>query len=618
MEQYRIAEHENRSYSMGLTKVYGGIQLCVAAKGDECRVLFFRAGGEDPVMTLSFPEESRRGDVWSMTVLGEDFSGLEYCFEIDGRLFADPYGRRFTGRKNWGDLEGASNLLKTPLEFSEFDWEDDKSPQIPYEDSIIYRLHGRGFTKHVSSKVKNKGTFQAIIDKIPYFKELGITAVELMPVNEFSEVIMPEHVPGNPYVVEKPTGKLNYWGYTSGYYFAPKAAYASGKTKDPVLEFKALVKALHKEGLELIAELFFTGKENPTFVLDAVRFWADEFHVDGIHLAGFPPLNVIAQDPFLSRVKLWAVSWEGVSGGMVKHLGEYNDGFLVDMRRVLKGDEDEMSNLVFRSRRNPAECGVINYMAGTNGFTMMDMVSYDMKHNEENGENNQDGNPYNYSWNCGAEGPTRRKKVVELRKKQLRNAFLLLFLSQGTPLIMAGDEFGNSQSGNNNAYCQDNEVSWLNWNQQKTNRDIFEFAKAVIAFRMAHPVFHMPKEPMIMDYKACGLPDVSYHGVKAWCPEFENFRRQLGIFYFGEYGRKPDGTADNNFYVAYNMHWEPHEFDLPNLSKGERWHVAFNTDVKEVNGMYMEGTEPVTEGRQFLIPPRTIVVFIGKNDSERI
>lgn len=595
MEQYKIAKHEMGTYSMGLSRVSGGIRLSVAAQGEECRVLIYRTGDETPVQTLSFPAESRKGDVWNITILGEDFNNLEYCFEIDGKLFSDPYGTRFTGREVWGDLEQASTILRTPIEFSDFDWEEDKLLQIPYEDSIIYRLHNRGFTKHASSKVKNRGTFDAIREKIPYLKELGITAVELMPVNEFSEVIMPEPVYGNPFGVDKPVGKLNYWGYASGWYFAPKASYAS--IKDPALEFKGLVKALHKEGLELIVELFFTGKEPPSFVLDVVRYWADEFHVDGIHLVGTPPLNLLERDPYLSRIKLFAVSWDKIFEGKVKHLGEYNDGFLVDMRRVLKGDEEQMKNLAFRTRSNPGGYGVINYMANTNGFTMMDMVSYDTKHNEENGEKNQDGNPYNYSWNCGVEGPTKRKKVVELRKKQLRNAFLLLFLSQGTPLIMAGDEFGNSQSGNNNAYCQDNEVSWLNWNLVKTNQDILEFVKAVIAFRKAHPVFHMPKEPRIMDYLACGFPDVSYHGIKAWCPEFDNFRRQLGIFYCGEYGRKPDGTADDNFYVAYNMHWEPHEFDLPNLPKKEQWHVVFHTDKGEENGMYPEGREPAAEGK---------------------
>ena len=610
MEQYRIAKHEMGAYPLGLTKVSGGIRLCVAAEGKECRVHIYKTGAKEPVQTLSFPSDRRKGDVWNMTILGEDFNDLEYCFEIDGKLFSDPYGKRFTGRETWGDLEHASALLRTPMEFADFDWEGDKLPQIPYEESIIYRLHNRGFTKHASSKVKHRGTFDAIGEKIPYLKELGVTAVELMPVNEFSEVIMPEYVHGDPSGVDKPTGKLNYWGYTSGYYFAPKASYAWGK--DPALEFKSLVKAFHREGLELIVELFFTGKEPPSFVLDAVRFWADEFHVDGIHLVGTLPLDLLGRDPYLSRIKLFAVSWEPVSKGEVKHLGEYNDGFLIDMRRVLKGDEEQMKNLALRTRRNPPEYGTINYMANTNGFSMMDMVSYDTRHNEKNGENNQDGSPYNYSWNCGVEGPTKRKKVMELRKKQLRNAFLLLLLSQGTPLIMAGDEFGNSQSGNNNAYCQDNEVSWLNWNLVRTNQDILEFAKAVIAFRKAHPVFHMPKEPRIMDYLACGFPDVSYHGVKAWCPEFDNYRRQLGVFYCGEYGKRPDETSDNNFYVAYNMHWEPHEFDLPNLPKKERWHVAFHTDRADANGMYPEGKEPVAEGKRFLVPPRSIVVLMGK------
>lgn len=610
MEQYKIAEHETGAYPMGLSKVPGGVHLRVAGEGEECRVLMFQAGDKDPVLTLSFPVELRKGDVWSMTILGENFKGLEYCFEIDGKLFSDPYGRRFTGRELWGDLEHASVILRTPIEFTDFDWEGDRLPQIPYEDSILYRLHTRGFTQHPSFKGKNRGTFDAIQEKIPYLKELGITGLELMPVNEFSEIIMEEHGYGNPFGVDKPSGKLNYWGYTAGNYFAPKASYASGE--NPALELKTLVKALHKEGLELIVELFFTEKETPSLVLDAVRFWADEFHVDGIHLVGAPPLDLLGRDPYLSRLKLFANSWDPAWGGKIKHLGEYNDGFLTDMRRVLKGDEEQMKNLAFRTRRNPAEYGTINYMANTNGFPMMDMVSYDTRHNEGNGENNQDGNPYNYSWNCGVEGPTRRKKVMELRKKQLRNAFLLLFLSQGTPLVMAGDEFGNSQSGNNNAYCQDNEVSWLNWNLLKTNQDILEFVKAVIAFRKAHPVFHMPVEPRIMDYLACGFPDVSYHGVKAWCPEFDNFRRQLGIFYYGEYGKRPDGKADNNFYVAYNMHWEPYEFDLPNLPKKEQWHVAFHTDEGEENGMFPEGKELAVEGKRYLVPSRSIVVFIGK------
>jgi glycogen operon protein len=610
MEQYRIKAGD-RTYPMGLHIVPEGLHVCTAAEGEHCRLLLFKDGEMEPSQIISFPQEFRRGNVFSMTVSLDDISGLSYCFDIDGIHFSDPYGRSFLGREVWGDLERAQDIFLCPIKERDFDWEGDTLPCIPYEDSIIYRMHCRGFTKHSSSGVKWKGTFQGILEKIPYLKDLGVTTVELLPVNEFQEVILPEVVQGNPFGVDKPTGKINYWGYGPGFYFSPKVSYSSLEN-DPGRELKNLVKALHKEGLELMTELYFTGKEPASFVLDVVRFWAEEFHLDGIHLTGFLPLELLRNDPYLSKIKLLAHSWEEKIEGKDKHLADCNDDFLVDMRRVLKGDEDQMKHLAFRMRNNPSDRAVINYMASTNGFTMMDMVSYDTKHNEGNGEKNQDGNPYNHSWNCGMEGPTRKKAVVERRKKQLRNAFLLLFLSQGTPLIMAGDEFGHSQSGNNNAYCQDNEVTWLNWNLVKKNQDLLDFVKALIAFRKSHPVFRMSKEPRLMDYLACGLPDLSYHGVRTWCPEFENFRRQLGVFYCGAYGAKADGTRDENFYVIFNMHWEPHKFDLPSLKEGKSWHIVFHTDEIERNSMYGFGEEPQVEGRNFLVPPRTIVVFIGK------
>lgn len=613
METYKIITDDVQIYPMGLTIMKNRIHVSVASDGDTCSLLLFEKGAEEPYCNIPMSEDQRMGDVWGLTLEGLDISNLKYCFEVDGIQRSDSYGRSFYGWESWANPENVGKVLKSPMEQEEFDWEGDTPLRIPYEDSIIYRIHTRGFTKHVSSKVADKGTWKAVIEKIPYMKELGVTTVEIMPVTEFQEVIVRGGVDGNPYGNEEPTGKINYWGYTDGYYFAPKASYCSGKNKNPVLEFKTLVKELHKAGMELVLELYFDGAENPTFVLDAIRFWVREYHLDGVHLVGFAPASIIGQDPYLSKTKLFATSWEGVNGGREKHLAEYNDGFMVDMRRLLKGDEDQMNNLVFRSKQNPKHCGVINYMANTNGFTMMDMVSYDMKHNEANGEQNHDGNVYNYSWNCGIEGPTRRKKLVELRKKQIRNAFLLVLLSQGTPLLLSGDEFGKSKSGNNNTYCQDNELSWLNWNQRKTNKDIYEFVKDIIAFRKAHPVFHMEEEPRVMDYLACGHPDVSYHGVKAWCPEFENFRRQLGIMYCGEYGKKSDGTPDNYFFVAYNMHWEPHDFSLPNLPKKMKWYMAINTDEKEVNGIYPEGEEPVLEDqKQCMIPARTIIVFIGK------
>lgn len=431
---------------------------------------------------------------------------------------------------------------------------------------------------------------------------------------------MPENVEGNPYGMSEPTGRLNYWGYAKAGMFAPKASYADPGT-NPVTEFKYMVRELHKAGLEVVPELYFSGREVPEFVLETVRFWVREYHVDGIHLTGYAPTVLLAKDPYLADTKLWALSWEAEkpAAGEKKHLGEYNDGFLIDMRRALKGDEEQMSSLIYRNRRNPAETGVLNFMAGTNGFTMMDMVSYDQKHNEANGENNRDGSDYNYSWNCGAEGHVRKKKIQELRSRQLRNAMLLLFLSQGTPVLLAGDEFGNSQNGNNNAYCQDNEISWLNWNLNKWDQALLDFVKHVIAFRKAHPVFHMKQEPRVMDYLACGHPDISYHGVNAWQPEFENFRRQIGILYCGAYAKKPNGENDDFFFVIFNMHWEPHSFALPNLPKNLVWSLAFDTSDSAAGGYYEEGQErQILNQKNYMVPSRSVLVFQGKKKAKNL
>lgn len=611
---------------MGLTRTDGGIHVSAVAAAKACSLLLFvkedKNGKEArfrEVRNIPFPEEGKTGHVWSMTLNGA-FDDLYYAFEADVKRFSDPYGRSFAGRERWGRLSHAKRLLLSPVAEPEFDWQGDRPLHIPYEDCIVYRAHVRGLTKHASSGTEHRGTFRGVVDKIPYFKELGITTLELLPPVEFQEVMMPENVEGNPYGMCEPTGRLNYWGYAKAGMFAPKASYADPGT-NPVTEFKYMVRELHKAGLEVVPELYFSGKEVPEFVLETVRFWVREYHVDGIHLTGYAPTVLLAKDPYLADTKLWALSWEAEkpAAGEKKHLGEYNDGFLIDMRRALKGDEEQMSSLIYRNRRNPAETGVLNFMAGTNGFTMMDMVSYDQKHNEANGENNRDGSDYNYSWNCGAEGHVRKKKIQELRSRQLRNAMLLLFLSQGTPVLLAGDEFGNSQNGNNNAYCQDNEISWLNWNLNKWDQALLDFVKHVIAFRKAHPVFHMKQEPRVMDYLACGHPDISYHGVNAWQPEFENFRRQIGILYCGAYAKKPNGENDDFFFVIFNMHWEPHSFALPNLPKNLVWSLAFDTSDSAAGGYYEEGQErQILNQKNYMVPSRSVLVFQGKKKAKNL
>ena len=448
-------------------------------------------------------------------------------------------------------------------------------------------------------------------------KKLGYTHVELMPVMEFNEVREETEVRMVKLPVENQPPKLNYWGYGDSFLFAPKASYSSGRRKHPDTELKTLVRELHKNNMELVLELYVSGKEDPSMVLDAVRYWAREYHIDGIHLVGDAPLKLIGQDPYLSRLKLWAEYWNGVDEGSHRRLGWYNEGFLRDMRQVLKGDDGSLNRLAYRAKLNLENSAVINYMAGTNGFTLADMVSYNEKHNEANGERGKDGPEENDSWNCGAEGPTRKRKVLELRKKQMKNAVLMLFFSQGTPMLLAGDEFGNSQSGNNNPYCQDNEITWLNWNQQKSNAEFYRFVKASIAFRKAHPVFHQVKPLLGMDSLGCGQPDISCHGMKAWQPDFSDSCHQLSIMYCGEYGHKKDGTRDEDFLLIYNMHWEPHSFALPKLSKGRRWHLVVDTGRKESENFQENGNEPMLEEQMtYEAEPRSIVVLMGKTHPE--
>lgn len=624
-----MAEYRNRNrilYPLGVTQEADGVRILVQGRAKEVCLLLYRPGKKTPCEEISFDPKYRMGDVWELALDRTDFASFEYNFMIDGKIVTDPNARVITGREKWADRKRAGKPVRGRILSEEFDWEDDVKPETPYAETILYKLHVRGFTAHASSGVSARGTYAGIVEKIPYLKDLGITAVELMPVTEFDEIMMSSSGSGFHNAKQEPTGYVNYWGYGPSYLYAVKTAYASRETMSAEGEFKTLVKELHKAGIECIPEMYFTGKELPGEILSVLRYWVEEYHVDGFHLTGFPDLSLAAEDPFLKRTKLFAENWNDVMNrrpkqgyvtpgdGAVsveeKNLAEYNMQFMEDMRRFLKGDEGMLSAFELRNRRNPMEYAVINYMANTNGFTLMDTVSYDRKHNEKNGEENRDGSDYNYSWNCGAEGPTRKKKIVELRKQLLKNAYLLLFLSQGVPLLLAGDEFGNSQDGNNNAYCQDNAVSWLNWKLLESHKDQVDFVKRLIAFRKAHKMFHMDREPRIMDYKSCGRPDVSYHGENAWKPEFENFRRQFGILYWGAYANRPDGSDDANFYVAYNMHWEPHMFGLPHLPKGAKWRVICNTGDPDAADLPTDGTGKVPKNQMMLaVPPRGIVIL---------
>ena len=572
----------------------------IETDAENVELLLFHPGEAEPFERIAFEEEYRIGNVWTMELDGYDCSNLEYGFEADGVWLADPCARAVVGREVWG--QKSLYFPRARMMQSVFDWKQDKKPEISYADSVIYRLHVRGFTMHESSGVVHKGSFLGLTEKISYLKDLGVTTVELMPVTDFDEQMWEN-------------GKLNYWGYGPSFLYAPKSSYGSG-TMPVETEFKTMVQALHKAGMECVMEIHFTGQEAPGTVLDVLRYWIQEYHVDGFKLSGAVSKALIAADPYLKHTKLFADNWDGVSlaGRQGKHpsaslraknLAVYNEEFQNDMRKVLKGDQEMLQSQIERIARNPKEYAVINYMANTSGFTMMDMVSYDGKHNEANGEENHDGTDNNFSWNCGEEGFTENKRVLCLRKQQIYNAFAFLLFSQGTPLLLAGDEFGNSQGGNNNAYCQDNEITWLNWDQLEENQDIYRFVKELIAFRRMHKVFHKDEQAKNADYRSLGSPDVSYHGQSAWKADFEYFRKQIGILYWGAYEKKEDGTADDTFYVAYNMHWGTHFLGLPKLPKGKVWRVLYDTSGE--NGRV--GAAIVKDKIRLQIPPRSIVIL---------
>jgi len=587
------------------------------------RLLIYEKDGKKgyvQVAELPFPEENRFGDVYCMAVEGIDVARHLYAYALGDRLFCDPYARLVYGREGFGDQRHLNRHLLAGFLSEGFDWEGDRPLNRPMSELVIYRMHVRGFTAHPSSGVADRGTFRGVQQKLHYLEELGVTAVEFLPVTEFEEV---EHTwmnqrqgdgAGLKKVPDKlPTGRVNYWGYVPSYLFAPKHSYHcenGGAGAD--VELKTLIKALHQKKIEVILDLYFPDGILDGMMLEAMRFWVLEYHVDGIHISGRRPCQAVAVDAVLARTKLFANDWGMVTKNRGHRLVQHHDGFLVDMRCFLKGDEGSLGRALARIWLNPEKEGIVNYMASTNGFSLADMVAFDQKHNEGNGEQNCDGTDFNYSWNCGVEGKTKRKPILSLRKSQMRNALAMLFLSQGTPLLEMGDEVAHTKEGNNNTFCQDNRLSWMNWRRNKSEEELYQFVRFLIAFRRCHKIFHMEEPFQGTDYQGVGCPDFSVHGQKPWRPEFEPFRRQLGLLYCGDYA----GELDKRFYVLYNMHWIGHSFALPPLPKGEVWKMAIHT-TKEAPYCYGEGEAFALENQENLeVAPRTVVVLVSGKEPD--
>ena len=566
-----MREVQGQPLPLGINISGDHVNFSVAVpEGERCWLLLYRAGEEEPKERYEMTEAI--GEVRFLALEGMDPADYEYNYMIGGEVTVDPYARGLAGRDIWGkERDIQKHEVRGVLKNGRYDWEGDEPLKLPFHSIVAYSLHVRGFTKHTSSGVEKKGTFSGVVEKLSYLKDLGINQIQCMPVYEFEEC-----------------GRFrNYWGYGQAYYFAPKSAYAA--SGDGERELKDMVKACHKEGIEVVLEMPFTGDTSKQLMEECLRYYCLEYHIDGFLLNPYvAPMDAIHADPILKHTKILV----------------HDTGFQTVMRRFLKGDEGMVRDVMYWLRHQSETKEILNMITGQTGFTLRDLVSYDGKHNEANGEQNQDGPDYNYSWNCGAEGPSRKKAVTELRKNQTRNAFFLLLLAQGTPCILAGDEFGNTQKGNNNVYCQDNPVGWLDWSGLEKHPELHDFVKELIAFRKKHPVFWPEKEMTGMTYSKKGVPDVSYHGENAWRVPLEVSSRQLGVYYSGT---DRTGEGDEDCFVAYNMHWLEHTFALPALPRGKKWYLIASTQ----EGI-LDKAEPLDDQKFAEVKERTIMIFSGR------
>lgn len=607
------------------------IAFCAAADpGSDVSLVLYRPGTNEISEEFPMPEDPYHGSLRSIRISGPAAQKTEYNFRINGKIVTDPFAQRLIGRPAFGKKENEKGLvLRAGLASGEPMDEQTPPLRLPYEDVVAYTLHVRGYTAHRSSGVRYKGTFRGLAEKIPYLKELGVNQLILLPAYDFNEIIerkRADHIPAYAQKAEAARAamegaakeaassgqkeedcKVNYWGFADeAYYMAPKAAYCA--TAKPDEEFRSLVRILHSNGIELIMEFGFPPRMSEAAVCRILSWWVRHYHVDGFMLLARPEITaMLAREESLADSKLISGYFntdeilEGASLKGRKLLADCNDGFKNDCRRLLKGDEGLLGAFSERMKQNHRCKAVMNYMTNHDGFTLMDLVSYDKKHNEANGEQNRDGAACDFSWNCGEEGPSRKKQILRLRMQQMKNALSMLLLAQGTPVILAGDEFGNTQMGNNNPYCQDNEITWLDWScARRGGSELLSFVKDMIALRRAYPVLRQGKPLQGADTTFLGYPDISFHGSKAWYGAFDYQNRHLGIMYCAK-------SADEPFvYTAFNFHWDPQVLAMPNLPKGHVWKLKAQTCDAE------EAVSSEVAEREIMVPGRSVCVYVSE------
>ena len=592
-------------------------------KEDVCRIILISKVTQGTEI-ITVPVEYCLGSLRSVTVSGLNPQEYNYIYEINGEKVVDPYARKIVGREVWDDVsrQGQDEVI-CGIETDNFAWGGDKRPEVPKGQMVMYKLHVRGFTMANKTAGKSKGTFAAVKNKIPYLKDLGITTVELMPIYEFEEKpvkhalqTVPDYVKRSvengmiapAVVLEKEEKRVNYWGYGKGDYFAVKASYASEPQKASV-EFKKLVKALHENGMECVLEMCFPETIPHSRILDVLHYWVKEYHVDGFHiLGGNLPMTAIVQDPVLSRTKLFAADFAGVeSGRKYKNLYVYREEYQYPTRQLLNHHPCDIREFVNQQKKQSEQMGYVNFIASNNGFTLADLFMYNDKHNEANGENNRDGSDYNLSNNYGIEGPCKKRHINEMRKSRAHAAYMMLIFAQGVPMIMAGDEMGNTQEGNNNAYCQDNAIGWVNWSQFNSTKGQRELLKGLISFRKQHTMIANEKPFKFNDYRSFGMPDLSYHGEYAWLSQLDPGRKSIGMLYNGAYASDEQNQSD--IYIGYNFYADEVQLALPKLvcSKKEKkqWYLCMDSSAKQV---ILEKEQLLEEQQYVTLQPHSICV----------
>lgn len=668
----------------GATLVENGVSFTIHSNSATgCRLCLFHRHEKEPFVVIPFPESYRIGNTYSMTVYGIDPAEFEYAYQFDGeydekkgllfdkdKYILDPYARAVCDQGIWGERESDdAHFYKARVVDNGYDWGNSSQANLEPKDMIIYEMHVRGFTMDESSGVQYRGTFAGIREKIPYLVELGINAIELMPIFEFDELEDVREVDGEKL--------LNYWGYSPVCFFAPNTSYGSQREHNREgHELRELISELHSNGIEVILDVVFNhtaegnelgpcfsfkGIDNNIyymltpdgkyynfsgcgnamncnhpivrqFILDCLRYWVVSYRVDGFRfdLASImgrnedgspmskpPLLQLLAFEPVLGQTKLIAEAWD--AGGLYQvgsfpswnRWAEWNGRYRDDMRCFLKGDYGMAQAAINRitgsldlyEKENRGENATVNFLNCHDGFTLYDMYAYNEKHNEKNGWNNTDGANDNNSWNCGAEGETQNPEVLALRNRMRKNAFAVLMCSRGSAMFLAGDEFCNTQFGNNNAYCQDNIISWLDWTRKEQYGEMFEFCKFMIALRKKHPILRGRA-----DQSGCGFPEVSIHNNgRAWNSHCGADTRTVGVMFAG---RTAGNIEDDIIYIGINTFWEAQDIQLPNLPVGRKWRMIMNTEFTHAKDTDYHKLTNWTGSDTFRMCPRSVVIAI--------